>query len=48
MDNPAKPIGKFILSGVAVFVGVIVVYLAVVLQVYILAWIVALLGKIFG
>lgn len=48
MDNPAKPIGKFILGAAAVFVGLIVVYLAIVFQVYLTAWIVALIEAIFG
>ncbi len=47
MENPAKPIGKFILGGAVIIGGTAAIYLAVVIQIYLLAWIVGLIEKLF-
>jgi hypothetical protein len=47
MEQVIKPIGRLIAAAAAVFVGVIVIYLASVFGIYLLAWIVQLLEKIF-
>ncbi len=47
MDNPAKPLGKFVLACAAVIVSALVIYLVVVGSVYLLAWVLGLIESIF-
>jgi len=47
MDNPAKPIGKFVLAFVFVLVAALVLYLGAVLHIYVIGWIIGLIQSIF-
>lgn len=46
MDRVLKPTGRLVAAAFAVVGGAIALYLFVLLQVYILAWIVQLLSKL--
>ncbi len=48
MDNPAKPIGKFLGAAVFVLVAALALYLFGLLHVYIIGWVVWLIESIFS